>query len=50
MSSVVGKFKMTLQADGVRAAMRWLNDRVPDRFTAIFAFDGDMLHNICLIV
>jgi GAF domain-containing protein len=29
--------------------MRWLNDRVPYRFTAIFAFDGDMLRNICLI-
>jgi hypothetical protein len=49
MSSVVGNFKMTLQADGLRAAMRWLNDRVPYRFTAIFAFDGDMLRNICLI-
>ncbi|MFZ0321803.1 MAG: GAF domain-containing protein [Candidatus Sulfotelmatobacter sp.] len=40
---------MTLQADGLRGAMRWLNDRVPYRFTAIFAFDGDMLRNICLI-
>jgi hypothetical protein len=42
-------FKITLGADGFRAAMRWLNDRVPYRFTAIFAFDGDMLRNICLI-
>lgn len=49
MSGALGKFKMTLQADGLRAAMRWLNDRVPYRFTAIFAFDGDMLRNICLI-
>jgi hypothetical protein len=29
--------------------MRWLNDRVPYRYTAIFAFEGEMLHNICLI-
>lgn len=29
--------------------MRWLNNRVPYRFTAIFAFDGDMLHNVCLV-
>jgi hypothetical protein len=29
--------------------MRWLNDRVPYRFTAIFAFDVDVLRNICLI-
>jgi GAF domain-containing protein len=49
MSNIVGKFDRTLQADGLRAAMRWLNDRVPYRFTAIFAFDGDMLRNICLI-
>jgi hypothetical protein len=40
---------MTLEADGLWAALRWLNDRVPYRFTAIFAFDGDMLRNICLI-
>ncbi len=29
--------------------MRWLNDRVPYRFTAIFAFDGDLLRNILLV-
>jgi GAF domain-containing protein len=49
MSNIAGKFKMTLEADGLWAAMRWLNDRVPYRFTAIFAFDRDMLRNICLI-
>lgn len=40
---------MTLEADGLWGAMRWFNDRVPYRFTAIFAFDGDMLRRICLI-
>jgi GAF domain-containing protein len=49
MSSIAGKFEMILEADSLWAAMRWLNDRVPYRFTAIFAFDGDMLRNICLI-
>ena len=49
MSGIATKFKTTLKADGLRAAMRWLNDRVPYRFTAIFAFDGDILRNICLI-
>jgi hypothetical protein len=29
--------------------MRWLNNKVPYRYTAIFAFDGDMLRNICLV-
>src|ERR1700685_1928715 len=49
MSNILAEFNTTLQADGLRAAMRWLNDRVPYRFTAIFAFDGDMLRNVCLI-
>ena len=40
---------MTLEAGGLWAAMRWLNDREPYRYTVIFAFDGDMLRNICLI-
>ena len=29
--------------------MRWVNDRVPYRYTAIFAFDGAMLRNLCLV-
>jgi GAF domain-containing protein len=29
--------------------MRWLNERVPYRYSAVFGFDGDRLHNICLI-
>jgi hypothetical protein len=41
---------MTLEADGLWAGLRWLNDRVPYGFTAIFAFDGDTLRNICLPV
>lgn len=38
-----------MAADGLWAAMRWLNATAPYRFTAIFAFEGDMLHNLCLI-
>lgn len=49
MPSLVRKFKTTIEADGLWAAMRWLNDRVPYRFTAIFAFEGDTLRNICLV-
>ena len=49
MAGIAETLKITLAAEGLRAAMRWLNDRVPYRFTAIFAFDGDMLRNICLI-
>lgn len=49
MVSIAQKFKGILAAGGLRAAMRWLNDRVPYRYTAIFAFEGEMLRNICLI-
>jgi hypothetical protein len=42
-------FRSILVADGLWAAMRWLNDKVPYRFTAIFAFDGDILRNVCLV-
>jgi hypothetical protein len=49
MANLAGEFKGTLEADGLWAAMRWLNDRVPYRFTAIFAFQGDMLRNLCLV-
>jgi GAF domain-containing protein len=49
MANLAEKFKGILKADGLWAAMRWLNDRVPYRFTAIFAFQGDMLHNLCLV-
>jgi GAF domain-containing protein len=29
--------------------MRWLNSRVPYRYSAVFRFEGDTLHSICLI-
>jgi GAF domain-containing protein len=29
--------------------MRWLNAKVPYRYTAVFAFEGETLHNICLV-
>ncbi len=49
MHGAVEKFKKDLEAGGLWAAMRWLNDRVPYRFTAIFAFEGDSLRNIILV-
>jgi GAF domain-containing protein len=49
MTGMAGKFKVTLEAGGLGAAMRWLNERVPYRYTAIFAFEGEMLRNVCLV-
>ena len=49
MTNVVEKFRATLKSDGLRGAIRWLNEGVPYRFTAIFAFDGEVLRNVCLV-
>jgi hypothetical protein len=46
MTSISEKFKKILAPGGLEAAMRWLNDRVPYRYTAIFAFEGDILRNV----
>ena len=49
MAGAAKTFQTILRAEGLFAAMRWLNDRVPYRYSAIFRFDGEMLRNICLI-
>lgn len=49
MASLAEKFNAILRTESLWGAMRWLNDRVPYRFTAIFAFSGDTLHNVCLV-
>jgi hypothetical protein len=49
MRGIAETFKTTLKASGLAVAMRWLNDRVPYRYTAIFAFEGEMLRNVCLV-
>lgn len=43
------EFKSILDVRGLFAAMRWLNEQVPYRYSAIFSFDGEVLRNICLI-
>lgn len=49
MAFTAGEFRATIAADGLWAAMRSLNAMSPYRFTAIFAFDGDLLRNVCLV-
>jgi len=43
------QFQARIDSDGLQTSMRWLNQQVPYRFTAIFRFDGDMLRNVCLV-
>lgn len=42
-------FREILYTRGLWDAMRWLNADVPYRYSAIFAFEGDFLRNICLV-
>lgn len=49
MSSAATTFKSHLRESGLQSAMRWLNGTVPYRFSAVFAFDGDTLNNVCLV-
>ncbi len=43
------KFERLLEAQGVHAALRFLNSRTPHRFTAIYRFDPPMLRNVHLV-
>jgi GAF domain-containing protein len=43
------QFSAIVKSEGLWSAMRSLNSKVPYRFTAVFAFDGDLLRNVCLV-
>jgi GAF domain-containing protein len=47
--STPAEFKARINKDGLWAALRWLNARVPYRYSAVFAFDRDMLRSLCLV-
>jgi hypothetical protein len=46
---IAREFKARLTTDGLWAAMKCLNESVPYRFSAVFAFEGDSLRNVCLV-
>jgi GAF domain-containing protein len=46
---IAQEFKARLANSGLWTAMKWLNESVPYRFSAVFAFRGDSLHNVCLV-
>lgn len=49
MTPTAERFRATIAAEGLWAAMQSLNSASPYRFTAIFDFDGDLLRNVCLV-
>jgi hypothetical protein len=42
------EFTRSLQSNGVHAALAYLNNRTPHRFTGIYRYDGTTLRNIFL--
>jgi hypothetical protein len=48
MHSELHEFSTLLQAQGVHAALEYLNGRTPHRYTGVFRFDGNTLRNEAL--
>jgi len=44
-----GSFTTLLKEKGIYDALRFINEKSSHRFTALYAFDGPVLHNICLV-
>lgn len=47
--TVVTNFRSALSEQGLRAALRYLNEQSSHRFTAVFRFEGETLRNLYLI-
>jgi GAF domain-containing protein len=47
-ASPVEIFRETLKEGGIQAALKFINSRSNHRFTSIYRFDGDTLHNLYL--
>ncbi|UYZ57427.1 GAF domain-containing protein [Hymenobacter latericus] len=48
MQLEVSEFTHILHLHGIHAALKYLNNRTPHRYTGIFRFDGDTLRNEAL--
>jgi hypothetical protein len=45
-SAVISEFWAIVRSRGIHDGLRFLNDRTPHRFTAIYRYDGDMLRSV----
>lgn len=43
----LAEFRVAL-CDGIHAALRYLNSRTPHRYTGVYRYHGEMLHNMAL--
>lgn len=48
MQREIDEFGAILSQQGITAALKYLNNRTPHRYTGIFRFDGDTLRNEAL--
>ncbi|MDO7850387.1 GAF domain-containing protein [Hymenobacter convexus] len=48
MEPEIQEFSALLRAEGVHAALQYLNSRTPHRYTGVFRFDGETLRNEAL--
>lgn len=49
MESEITEFAALVQQHGIHAALAYLNQRTPHRYTGLFRFDGEMLRNEVLV-
>lgn len=45
----IAEFTTLVQQHGVRKALAYLNQRTPHRYTGLFRFEGEVLHNEVLV-
>ena len=49
MESEIAEFTALVQQHGVHAALAYLNQRTPHRYTGLFRFEGEVLRNELLV-
>lgn len=49
MAAITEEFKNAVREEGLLGGLRWLNARVPHRFSAVFAFESGNLRNLALV-
>lgn len=49
LESQITEFATLVQQHGVHAALAYLNRRTPHRYTGLFRFEGEVLHNEVLV-
>jgi hypothetical protein len=49
VAALLGQFREALTREGLAGGLRFLNQRVPHRFTAIYRLEGPLLRNVAMV-